>query len=164
VPLARKIGKATSRKTGDEEEGRPRHGEDGEQDVLWEVGEDSDEGSGVHLHAEDEDPDVDHHQNPIQTQHRPRGSAASLLDKGDAKGKGKGKSVDRKVRSWNEEGVELIGQDDEDGEEDDNGGKRSHRPQNGGISNPGSSPDAKPADPFRDDDEFGDWEGVGPKR
>ncbi|GLB37495.1 putative magnesium transporter NIPA [Lyophyllum shimeji] len=158
VPLVRKKGKAASRKTGDEEEGRARDDEGGEQDVLWAVGEDEEE-SEEPAHARDEDPDVDHHQNPIQPQHRPRGSAVALLEKGEGKGKG----VNWRVHSQNEEGVKLIDEDDEEEEEEDNPGDRSHHRQNGGTSHL-SSPPNKPADPFKDDDEFGDWEGVAPKR
>ncbi|KAF5380563.1 hypothetical protein D9615_004481 [Tricholomella constricta] len=147
APLSRAKGKAGKgkgrRKTGDEEEGGTEDGGGGEQDVLWAVGEDSDEESG-----EQEDPDIDHHQNPLQPQLRPRTSSVTVTDKT----KGKGKSVNWKARGEGEEGLGLIGDHDDDEE---------HH-----TSNLTSQPEPnKDVDPFKDEDEFGDWEGVGaPKR
>ncbi|KAG6845883.1 hypothetical protein H0H87_000689 [Tephrocybe sp. NHM501043] len=154
VPLTRAKGKA--RKAGDAEEGRAA-GEDGEQAVLWAVGDDDSDEEGGHGH-DDEDPDVDHHQNPIQMSHRPRGvqadkaeSRSKSKERGKTKTKGKGKSVSWKVGDQDEEGVGLIGEDDEEEEYEE--AKPIHH---------GSSLNSAPADPFKDEDEFGDWGGVTP--
>ncbi|KAG6892052.1 hypothetical protein C0993_005055, partial [Termitomyces sp. T159_Od127] len=84
----------------DAEEGRSGH--EGEQEVLWTLGEDVDGSENGLGHLEEEDPDVDHHQNPIHV----------VGDKRDGKGiddrvkmKGKGKSVGWKVNTRDEEGV-----------------------------------------------------------
>ncbi|KAG6916663.1 hypothetical protein DXG01_005887 [Tephrocybe rancida] len=148
VPLAR----AKKRTDADAEEGR------GEQEVLWAVGED--EGSDEEGVGEGEDPDVDHHQNPIQ-QTRPRGVGDKQAK---AKSKGKGKSAGWKVKTQDEEGVGLIGEDDDDEEEEES------RPIHHGSSSKlplttTAEPQPRPEDPFKDEDEFGEWEGVAaPKR
>ncbi|KAG6832624.1 hypothetical protein H0H92_014460 [Tricholoma furcatifolium] len=150
VPLARTKGKGKgkTRKISDAEEGRAGGG-GGEQDVLWAVGED--ESDGEH----EEDPDVDHHQNPIQTQIRPRGVGAEQATE-HVKTKGKGKSVSWKVKSHDEEGVGLIGGETDEMEPED------EPIPHGSSSNLASTTQPQP---YGDEDEFGEWEGVAaPKR
>ncbi|KAG6842186.1 hypothetical protein C0991_001679 [Blastosporella zonata] len=141
VALTRAKGRGKARKASDAEEGRAGTGERSEQEVLWAVGEDEDDEG-----HEDEDPDVDHHQNPINRP-TPNKSAA------DSKQKGKGKSVSWKVKTLDEEGVGLIGEDEE---EDEDVEPIHHKSSS-------SSTEPRPVDPFKDEDEFGDW-AAPPKR
>jgi hypothetical protein len=153
--------KSRSKPTGEQGEG--------EQDVLWAVGDDSDN-EDEHLEEGrvedgDGDDDVDHHQNPIQNKYRHQ----SVLP--DDKGKGKGKGVVRKAEG--EEGVGLIYERDEEEDEgvhEDPGvmDRYQHQPL-GGAGEAGSkthlSSHLDLRDPFKDEpqgqeEEFGDWEGV----
>jgi magnesium transporter len=146
--------------------------EDGEQDVLWTVGDDSGDEDAQELGAVeygDGDEDVDHHQNPIELRYKHRG----VLGKGGVVqdvAKGKGKGAVRKGEG--EEAVGLMGPDgdgDEDGDEEQVMDRYQHRPGVHGhgsrsVSSSGSSSHLTLNEPFKDDvgpEAFGDWEGGG---
>lgn len=137
--IARGKGKA------DAEEGRSD--QEGEQEVLWTLGEDVDGSENGLTHLEEEDPDVDHHQNPIPVVADGKGKNAERV-----KVKGKGNSVSWKVNTRDEEGVGLIGEDDAEEEE-------STPIPYGSSSNPHSTVKSRPLDQYQDEDEFGNWEG-----
>ncbi|KAG5353771.1 hypothetical protein C0989_002554 [Termitomyces sp. Mn162] len=149
-------GKGKAKKDIDVEEGQT--GEGAEREVLWTLGEDEDEdedgtSKNGHGHFEEEDPDVDHHQNPIPAVSDRKHSKGENLDR--AKVKGKGKSVNWKVKTRDEEGVNLIGEDDDEEEEDT-------PVPHGSSSNLHSTTETRR---YNDEDDFGDWEGAAaPKR
>jgi hypothetical protein len=145
--------------------------EEGEQDVLWTVGDDSGDEDAQELgivEYADEDEDVDHHQNPIELRYKPRGVLGRGVMVQDARGKGKGAMR----KGGGEEGIGLMGlagEEDEDGDgEEGEKAQRYHRLR--GVhdhgsrseSSYGSSSHLTLNDPFKDDvgeDAFGEWEG-----
>ncbi|KAF9464989.1 hypothetical protein BDZ94DRAFT_1255042 [Collybia nuda] len=145
---------------------------EGEQDVLWAVGDDSDDGlenGRVEDGDGDGDDDVDHHQHPLHNQYHHQNMP-------DDQGKGKGKGAVRKAEG--EEGVGLIHERDELDEEDEERHKdtdvmdryqhQSQAPDGSGGTgskthlSSRSSSGLHIENPFRDEpqEEFGDWQGV----
>ena len=92
--------------------------EEGEQDMLWTVGDDSGEEDAQELGVleyGDGDEDVDHHQNPLALKYKHKGV---LSEDGVVKNMARGKGKDALRKGEGEEGVGLMGQD-EDGDEDE---------------------------------------------
>lgn len=129
--------------------------------MLWEDDDDEDE-----LELDNGDEDVDHHQHPVVLQRRYPGGENRL----STEGKGKGRDTNetrRKGKSWkvgseHEEGVRLIGEDQDYDDEildEESGGESGvvRLSMNGGNSI-GKGP--TDGDRGKDDDDFGDWEGI----
>ncbi|KAG6876788.1 hypothetical protein C0992_011750 [Termitomyces sp. T32_za158] len=148
------IASRTARKgKTDVEEGRSGHESESEREVLWTLGEDGDSDENGVAHLEEEDPDVDHHQHPISVVGDKRDGKGKDADR--VKVKGKGRSVSWKVNTRDEEGVGLIGEDDDEG---------TSIPYGSSLNRP-STIESRRSDQYQDDDEFGNWErGAAPQR